>query len=68
MAIVDVKSRDNIRVMMRELNVGDTLRVSFRRASRGYITTTASQLKRNEGLVFQVKTKGLECQLVTRIK
>lgn len=69
MAIIDIKTRDNIRMAMRELNVSDVLRIPFKYATTNHLKVIASQLKKEEGLEFHVKSKGqMIYQLVTRSK
>lgn len=69
MQTIDLKSRDKVKTTMRALNVGDTLRVPFKHTTTNHLKVVASELKREEGLEYQVKTKGqVIYQLVTRVK
>ena len=54
---------------MRALNVGDTLRVPFKHTTTNHLKVVASELKKEEGLEYKVRTKGqVIYQLVTRVK
>lgn len=69
MQAIELKTRDKLKPTMREMNVGDTLRVPFRRATDNHLKVVASELKKEEGKVYRVKSKGqVIYQLVTRIK
>lgn len=69
MQTIDLKSRDKVKPTMRALNVGDTLRVPFRYTTTNHLKVVASELKREEGLEYKVRTKGqVIYQLVTRVK
>ena len=69
MATLDIKTRDKIKTVMRDMSVGDVLRVPFKRMTKYGLTVIASQLKKEDGQVYTVKSEGqVIYQLVTRVK
>ncbi len=69
MATLDIKTRDKLKPMMREMAVGDVLRVPFRRTTTNHLKVVANELKKEDGQVYTVKSEGqVIYQLVTRIK
>ncbi|MDE6049383.1 MAG: hypothetical protein K2G09_06790 [Paramuribaculum sp.] len=69
MATIDLKTRDKLKPTMRNMEVGDILRVPFKYKTKYGLTVTASQLKKETGQVYTVKSEGqVIYQLVTRIK
>lgn len=69
MATIDLKTRDKLKPTMREMPVGDILRVPFKRTTTNHLKVTANELKRECGQVYEVKSEHqVVYQLVTRIK
>ena len=69
MATIDLTTRDKLKIVMRDMAVGDVLRVPFKYKSTAGIKVAASQLKREDGQVYTVKSEGqVIYQIVTRIK
>lgn len=58
MAIRDLKRKEQLTPALRTLNEGDTLRVPFRRYSRGFMAKAASETGTIQGKKFSVKTEG----------
>lgn len=69
MATIDIKTRDKLKPMMREMSIGDTLRVPFKRTTTNHLKVVANELKREEGKIYEVKSEHqVVYQLVTRLK
>lgn len=58
MAIRDLKRKEQLTPALRTLNEGDTLRVPFRRYSRGFMAKATSETWTIKGKKFSVKTEG----------
>lgn len=68
MAILDIKTRDKLKPMMRDMAVGDVLRVPFKRTTTNHLKVVASELKKEGGQEYTVKSEHqVYYQLVTRI-
>lgn len=68
MAIRDLKTKEQLTPALRVLANGETLRVPFKRYSRGFMAKAASETGSIEGKKFTVKTEGqMMYALVTRI-
>ncbi len=68
MAILDIKTRDKLKPMMRDMAVGDVLRVPFKRTTTNHLKVVASELKKEDGQEYTVKSEHqVYYQLVTRI-
>lgn len=69
MATLDIKTRDKLKPVMRNMAVGDVLRVPFKYATTNHVKVLASQLKKEDGQEYTVKSeRQIYYQLVTRIK
>lgn len=69
MATLDIKTRDRLKPKMRSMAVGDVLRVPFKRTTTNHLYVTASELKKEIGQEYTVKSEHqVYYQLVTRIK
>lgn len=67
MAIRELKPKERLTPALRSLAAGDTLRVPFRRYTRGFTAKAASETGRICNKVFSVKAEGqLMYMLVTR--
>lgn len=58
MAIRDLKIKEHLTPALRTLGNGDTLRVPFKRYSRGFMAKAASETGAIQGKKFTVKTAG----------
>lgn len=69
MATIDIKTRDKVKTVLRNMAVGDVLRVPFKRLTQHGLCVITNQLKREDGQEYTVKSEGqVIYQLVTRIK
>ncbi len=69
MATLDIKTRDKLKPLMREMAVGDILRVPFKRTTTNHLKVVANELKKEDGQEYTVKSEHqVYYQLVTRIK
>ena len=69
MATLEIKTRDKIKTVMRDMSVGDVLRVPFKRTTTNHLKVVAIELKKEDGQVYTVKSEGqVIYQLVTRVK
>ena len=69
MATIDRKSRDKVKTVLRNMAVGDTLRVPFKRLTTHGLCVLTNQLKKEDGQIYTVKSEGqVIYQLVTRVK
>ncbi len=69
MATLDIKTRDKLKPMMRDMAVGDVLRVPFKRTTTNHLKVVANELKKEDGQEYTVKSEHqVYYQLVTRIK
>lgn len=69
MATLDIKTRDRLKPVMRNMAVGDVLRVPFKRTTTNHLKVVANELKREDGQEYTVKSEHqIYYQLVTRLK
>lgn len=57
MAILDIKTRDKLKPLMRDMAVGDVLRVPFKRTTTNHLRVVASELKKEGGQEYTVKSE-----------
>lgn len=69
MTIAKLPRDEKMKPFCREMPVGDTILVPFKRYSYGSIRQMLTQLKKEDGLLFEVSAKGrlTDCK-VTRLR
>lgn len=61
-----IQRGEPLQVAMLELEPGEILEVPYKLFSANTIRATASQLKFDKGVIYEVNARGEKCALVTR--
>lgn len=68
MEIKKIKRGDRLQLTLTELSVGNSIRVPYRLFSENSIRATASQLKADKAVEYDINTRSNVAAIITRVK
>lgn len=63
-----IKRGDRLQLALTELNIGDSIRVPYRYFSENSIRATASQLKADKAVEYDINTRSSVAAVLTRVR